>query len=77
MPVSDAVGKIGDLGDCPGDKIRTLIRLDGDPDCMFLLQMACYAIAFQIYAILLYCTFQISPTYTLYIVDLGALCASS
>src|SRR5712675_3564243 len=35
MPVSDAVGKLGDLGDRPGDKIRTLIRLDWDPDCMF------------------------------------------
>jgi len=35
MPVSDAVGKLGDLGDRPSDKIRTLICLDWDPDCMF------------------------------------------
>jgi len=35
MPVSGAVGKLGDLGDRPGDKIRTLICLDWDPDCMF------------------------------------------
>ena len=34
-PVSDAVGKLGDLGDHPGDKIRTLICLDWDPNCMF------------------------------------------
>ena len=34
-PVSDAVGKLGDLGDRPSDKIRTLICLDWDPDCMF------------------------------------------
>jgi len=35
IPVSDAMGKLGDLGDCLGDKIRTLICLDWDPDCMF------------------------------------------
>ena len=35
MPVLDAVRKLGDLGDHPGDKIRTLIRLDWDSDCMF------------------------------------------
>jgi len=34
-PVSDAMGKLGDLGDRPGDKIRTLICPDWDPDCMF------------------------------------------
>jgi len=35
MPVSDAVGKLGDLGDCLGDKIRTLICLDWDPYSTF------------------------------------------
>src|SRR5712671_7369742 len=34
-PVLDAMGKLGDLGDRPSDKIRTLICLDWDPDCMF------------------------------------------
>jgi len=34
-PVSDAVGKLGDLGDRPGDKIRTLICSDWDPYSMF------------------------------------------
>ena len=34
-PVSDAVGKLGDLRDRSSDKIRTLICLDWDPDCMF------------------------------------------
>jgi len=35
MPVSDAMGKLGDLRDHLSDKIRTLICLDWDPDCMF------------------------------------------
>src|SRR5712675_603438 len=35
MPVLDAVRKLGDLGDHPGNKIRTLICLDWNSDCMF------------------------------------------
>jgi len=35
MPVSDAMGKLGDLRDRSSDKIRTLIRLDWDPYSMF------------------------------------------
>jgi len=34
-PVSDAVGKLRDLGDRLSDKIRTLICLDWDPYSMF------------------------------------------
>jgi len=34
-PVLDAVGKSGDLGDRPGDKITALSCRDWDPDCMF------------------------------------------
>src|SRR5712671_3976804 len=34
-PVSDAMGKLGDLRDCPGDKIRTLICSDWDPYSTF------------------------------------------
>ena len=33
-PVSDAVGKSGDLGDRPGDKITALSCRDWDPYCM-------------------------------------------
>ena len=35
MPVSDAVGKLRDLGDRLSNKIRTLICLDWDPYSMF------------------------------------------
>ena len=34
-PVSDAVGKLGDLGDRLGDKIKTLICSDWDPYSTF------------------------------------------
>ena len=71
MPVSGAVGKLGDLGDRPSDKIRTLICLDWDPDCMFpysvmteittvcfLSGMAWDAVAFHMYAACIaYCRF--------------------
>jgi len=34
-PVLDAVGKSGDLGDRPGDKIKALFHCDWDHYCMF------------------------------------------
>ena len=89
MPVSDAVGKLGDLGDRPSDKMRTLIRLDWDPYGMFpyltvtaitavcfTFWMAWSAIAFQIYATLLLLYVLNTYSFILYIVDLGVICSS-
>jgi len=61
-PVLDAMGKSGDLGDHPGDKIKVLSCRDWDPYCMFPLWMAFDAIAFHIHA---------TPS-VLYISNLGA-----
>jgi len=56
------MGKSGDLGDRPGDKITALSQKDWDPYCMFPFQMAFDAVVFHIHA---------TPS-ILYISDLGA-----
>jgi len=47
MPVSGAVGKLRDLGDHPGDKIKTLICSDWDPYSMFPLTdgLSCHRVS--------------------------------
>jgi len=76
-PVSDAMGKLGDLGDRPGDKIRTLICLDWDPDCMFPFTdgLSCHHISDLCRLLLLYISDLSCPL--LYIVDLERSVAPS
>src|SRR5712671_6757588 len=75
-PVSDAVGKLGDLGDRPGDKIRTLICLDWDPDCMFPFTdgLSCHRVSYLCYPLV---TVRFRSILPLPIYSrLGALCSS-
>src|SRR5712672_4723717 len=70
-----SVGKSGDLGDHPGNKIKALFHCDWDHYCMFPSWMACGAITFHVLATppLLYIS-VLACSY-LYIVDLGAPCS--
>ena len=67
-PVSDAMGKLGDLGDRPGDKIRTLICPDWDPDCMFPFTdgLSCYCVSDLCYSLVTvhFEYLQIRPIYS-------------
>jgi len=55
-PVSDAMGKLRDLGDRLSDKIRTLICLDWDPDSMFPFWdgLWCHHVSDLCYSLVLY-----------------------
>jgi len=75
-PVSDAVGKLGDLGDRLSDKIRTLICLDWDPDCMFPFMdgLSCHRVS-DLCRPLVTVRFRSIPPPPIYS-RLGALCSS-
>src|SRR5882672_9634963 len=75
-PVLDAVGKLGDLGDCPSDKIRTLICLDWDPYHMFPFMdgLSCHRIS-DLCDPLVTVRFRFIPPLPIYS-RLGALCNS-
>src|SRR5712671_1564634 len=75
-PVSDAVGKLGDLGDRPSDKIRTLICLDWDPYSMFPFWdgLWCHRVSYLCYPLTTVC-FRFIPPLPIYS-RLGALCSS-
>jgi len=76
MPVLDATGKLGDLGDRAGDKIRTLICLDWDPDCMFPFTdgLSCHRIS-ELCRPLVTVRFRSIPPTPIYS-RLGVLCSS-